>query len=126
MTVKFNGILENFDFSKINHIIKTTDIDVIKLTLSEHLFNNREFLATIDNLKYNLNLLYEKKYSNLPFEDFLNMFVKIFSSTDKNIFNDENKLYKDWKELKLSKKDLDFFILSYILYDRKAERLKLF
>lgn len=126
MIVKFNGILENFDFSKINHIIKTTDIDVIKLTLSEHLFNNREFLATIDNLKYNLNLLYEKKYSNLPFEDFLNMFVKIFSTTDKNIFNDENKLYKDWKELKLSKKDLDFFILSYILYDRKAERIKLF
>ena len=126
MIVKFNGILENFDFSKINHIIKTTDTDVIKLTLSEHLFNNREFLATIDNLKYNLNLLHEKKYSNLTFEDFLNMFVKIFSTTDKNIFNDENKLYKDWKELKLSKKDLDFFILSYILYNRKAERLKLF
>lgn len=125
MIVKFNGVLTNFDFSKINHIIKNPDPDVIKLTLCEYIFNNREFLTIIDNLKYDLTLLYEAKYQHLTFEEFLKMFIKIFSSKDKTIFNN-NKLYDDWMELNLSKKDLDFFILSYILYDRKTECFKRF
>ena len=73
---KIQGILENFDLSKIDHIIKHTDVDVIKLTLANHLFNNREFLATIDNLRYNLSILYNAKYSGkMTYEEFLNKFI---------------------------------------------------
>lgn len=116
---KIQGILENFDLSKIDHIIKHADTDVIKLTLANQLFNNREFLATIDNLRYNLGVLYNAKYSEkMTYEEFLNKFIQTFSTEDNNVFN-ENQMYNQWMELKLNKKDLDFFILTYILYSGK-------
>jgi hypothetical protein len=115
---KLQSILDGFDFTKISHIINVSDPDIIRLTLQEMIFNNREFLATIDNLKYSLQIFYDEKYNHMHFSDFLTLFINTFATDNKQVFQN-NKLFNEWKELQLSKKDLDFFILAYILYGGK-------
>lgn len=100
--VKFNTQLPHFDYVDLTE-------DQIQYYL-KHIYTPKEFVTHVDNLIYDLNVLYKTYYKDSNEKEFILNFINIFSSKNKQMINNSD-IYKQWIKLKLSKLDLNFYII---------------
>jgi hypothetical protein len=94
--INFN---QEIDYEKFRYL--NLDESVIDF-LIKNILNKREYIPTVDNFIYNLNHIYAKYFKNIETEfDFINRFIKIFTSKSSEIIFNSN-IFKHWKDEQFS------------------------